>query len=68
MYTVITVILNANGFSIGSVVSLRQSQRTQRKSKFGEHVTVTSQPSGVHQVFLISLIHVLLIVFPLSGI
>lgn len=34
MYTVITVILNANGFAIGSVVGLTWSQCTQRNSLF----------------------------------
>lgn len=59
MYTVITVILNANGFAIGSVVSLRQSQYTQRKSKFRESITMTSEHSIIHQVFLILMIYVL---------
>ncbi len=53
MYTVITVILNANGFAIGSVVSLRQSQCNRRKSRFREQVTVTSEHAIIHQVFLI---------------
>lgn len=43
MYTVITVILNANGFAIGSAVSLRESER---QSKF-RHGSI------IHQVFLI---------------
>lgn len=64
MYTVITVILNANGFAIGSVVSLRQSQCTQRKSKFRERITMTSEHPIIHQVFLILAIYVLLIVVP----
>lgn len=67
MYTVITVILNANGFAIGSVVSLRQSQCTQRKSKFRERVTMTSAHSIIHQVFLILMIYALLIVIPIRG-
>lgn len=67
MYTVITLILNANGFAIGSVVSLRQSQCTQRKSKFRESITMTSQHSIIHQVFLIVMIYVLLIVTPIRG-
>lgn len=67
MYTVITVILNANGFAIGSVVSLRQSQCTQRKSKFRESATMASEHSIIHQVFLILMINVLLIVIPIRG-
>lgn len=67
MYTVITVILNANGFAIGSVVSLRQSQYTQRKSKFRERPTTTSEHSIIHQVFLILRIYVILIVIPIRG-
>lgn len=67
MYTVITVILNANGFAIGSVVSLRRSQSTQRKSKFRESVTVTSEHSITHQVFLVLMIYVLLVVVPIRG-
>lgn len=67
MYTVITVILNANGFAIGSVVSLRQSQCIQRKSKFRESITVTSEHSIIHQVFLILMIYVIRIVIPIRG-
>lgn len=50
MYTVITVILNANGFAIGSAVSLRESER---RSKF-------RRGSVVRQVFLTLMIYVLL--------
>lgn len=67
MYTVITVILNANGFAIGSVVSLRQSQYTQRKSKFRKSATMASEHSIIHQVFLILMINVLLVVIPIRG-
>ncbi len=67
MYTVITVILNANGFAIGSVVSLRQSHCTQRKSKFRESATTASEHAIIHQVFLILMINVLLIVIPIRG-
>lgn len=63
MYTVITEIWNANGFAIGSVVSLRQSWCTQRKSKLSDHVTMTSEHTVSHQVFLILLVYVELIVF-----
>lgn len=47
MYTVITVISNANGPAIGSALSLRRSQ------KFGESVRTAAEHSINHQVPLI---------------
>lgn len=55
MYTVITVILNANVFAIGSAVSLRESERP---SKF-RHGSI------IHQVFLILVVYVLFHVIPI---
>jgi len=56
MYTVITVILNANGFAIGSVVSLRWNQGNLSESQFRESIILAAAHSVFHQVFLISLI------------
>lgn len=50
MYTVITVILNANGFAIGSVVSLKQSHCILRKSKFIESVEISPEHTAIPQV------------------
>lgn len=49
MYTVITVISNANGSAIGSALSLRWSL------KFGESIRTAAELSINHQVPLIFL-------------
>lgn len=67
MYTVITVILNANGFAIGSVVSLRWSQCTQRKSMFRDSIAMTSEHPIIYQVFLTLIINLLFNVILVRG-